>query len=59
MIEHLAGRLTLDQAISDTKQATRRYAKRQLTWFRNDKDALRVEVADWQKIIEMITFQQD
>ncbi len=59
MIEHLAGRLTLDQAISDIQQATRRYAKRQLTWFRNDKDALRVEVANWQKIIEMITFQQD
>jgi len=59
MIDHLAGRLTLEQAIADTQQATRRYAKRQLTWFRNDKDALRVEVADWQKIIEMITFQQD
>jgi tRNA dimethylallyltransferase len=59
MIEHLAGHLTFDQAISDTKQATRRYAKRQLTWFRNDKYALRVDVADWQKILGMIAFQQD
>lgn len=58
MIDHLAGRLTLDQAVADTQQATRRYAKRQLTWFRNDKDTLRVEVADWRKILEMITSQQ-
>ena len=54
VIDHLAGRLSLDQAVADTKQATRRYAKRQLTWFRNDKHALRVAVADWQKILFMI-----
>lgn len=57
MIEHLSGRLTLDQAISDTQQVTRRYAKRQLTWFRNDKYALRVEVADWHKILATISFR--
>ncbi len=55
MLKHLAGRLTLDQAISDTQQATRHYAKRQLTWFRNDKYALRVEVTDWHKISAMIS----
>ena len=54
IIDHLAGRLSLDQAISDTKQATRRYAKRQLTWFRNDKHAIGVEVSDWKKILVMI-----
>ncbi|HEY0927309.1 tRNA (adenosine(37)-N6)-dimethylallyltransferase MiaA [Brevundimonas sp.] len=32
---HLAGATTLDQAIDATRQATRNYAKRQLTWFRN------------------------
>jgi tRNA dimethylallyltransferase len=32
---HLAGETTLDQAIDATRQATRNYAKRQLTWFRN------------------------
>lgn len=32
---HLAGELTLDQAAGALKQATRNYAKRQLTWFRN------------------------
>jgi tRNA dimethylallyltransferase len=32
---HLAGDLTLPQAVALAQQETRRYAKRQLTWFRN------------------------
>lgn len=32
---HLAGETTLEAAIVATQQATRNYAKRQLTWFRN------------------------
>lgn len=32
---HLAGEATLSAAIEATRQATRNYAKRQLTWFRN------------------------
>lgn len=32
---HLAGETTLEQAVEATRQATRNYAKRQLTWFRN------------------------
>ena len=34
LAEHLAGRLTLAEARAQTIAATRRYAKRQLTWFR-------------------------
>ena len=34
---HLAGRLTLEDAADALKQATRNYAKRQLTWFRNQQ----------------------
>jgi len=34
----LAGELTLEQAIEDTQLATRRYAKRQWTWFRRERD---------------------
>jgi len=33
---HLAGVVTLKQAVKATKQATRRYAKRQITWFRKE-----------------------
>jgi len=32
---HLRGELALEQAIDKAKQATRNYAKRQLTWFRH------------------------
>ena len=32
---YLAGQIPLDAAIDATRQATRNYAKRQLTWFRN------------------------
>jgi tRNA dimethylallyltransferase len=35
LIGHLAGKLSLDQAATQAKAATRRYAKRQLTWARN------------------------
>jgi tRNA dimethylallyltransferase len=31
------GKATLEQAVENLKQATRRYAKRQLTWFRRNK----------------------
>lgn len=33
---HLAGRLTKKEAIQKIQQATRRFAKRQLTWFRRE-----------------------
>ena len=35
LMAHLAGTLTLDEAATGAKTATRRYAKRQLTWGRN------------------------
>lgn len=34
----LAGAMTLDEAVRETQAATRRYAKRQMTWFRRDTD---------------------
>jgi len=37
---YLTGSSSLEQAIESTQQESRRYAKRQLTWFRADKDVL-------------------
>ncbi len=34
--EHLEGRLSREEAIKRVQQATRRYAKRQMTWFRRE-----------------------
>jgi len=36
LFDHLEGKTTLEEAISLIKQNTRRFAKRQLTWFRRD-----------------------
>ena len=33
LIPYLAGKITLDAALEELKMATRRYAKRQITWF--------------------------
>lgn len=35
LLRHLAGEIDLPTAAAEAKQDTRRYAKRQLTWFRN------------------------
>jgi tRNA dimethylallyltransferase len=43
LLRHLAGEGTLEAAADEVKRETRRYAKRQLTWFRN-------RMADWQWI---------
>ncbi len=37
---HLAGNCTLEEATARAQQGTRRYAKRQMTWYRN-------QMADW------------
>jgi len=54
IIAYLEGRCSLDEAIRDIKQATRRYAKRQLTWFRHDRDAVGVEAADGEGLTALI-----
>lgn len=37
LIPYLEGRITLEEAVEKLKMETRRYAKRQLTWFRRDE----------------------
>ena len=38
LIDYFEGRITLEKAVDDIKKNSRHYAKRQLTWFRNQKD---------------------
>ena len=45
LIEYLDGEVTLDGAVEKLKLSSRRYAKRQLTWFRHERDA-RIIFAD-------------
>ena len=39
LLGHLAGEMPLAAAIAAAQQATRRYAKRQMTWFRHQLPA--------------------
>lgn len=48
MVRHITGELTLEAAIAETVQATRRYAKRQLTWFRREPEVFWVSGLDAQ-----------
>ncbi len=38
LVEYYDGKCTLGEAAENIKQASRRYAKRQMTWFRRNKD---------------------
>jgi len=40
LYEYMDGKITLDFAVNMIKQDTRRYAKRQMTWFNRDKEIL-------------------
>ena len=50
LVQHLAGTLTLPDAVTQMRQATKRYARRQLGWFRSEptvawyKDAREVDL---------------
>ena len=44
IISYLDGEMSLDEAIELIKMSSRRYAKRQLTWFRHEKDATRLYI---------------
>lgn len=55
--EYLEGKTTKEEAIERVKQETRRYAKRQLTWFRKNKqtiwlDAMNQKEENIKKILE-------
>ncbi|KAB8153670.1 tRNA (adenosine(37)-N6)-dimethylallyltransferase MiaA [Kordia sp. TARA_039_SRF] len=55
LFEYFDGNFTLEFAVSEIKKNTRRFAKRQGTWFRRDKNTLWFDYEeDIQKIIEEI-----
>ena len=55
VVEFLNGTLTKDEMIEKIKQETRRYAKRQLTWFRKNKQTIWINgLEDINKNIDII-----
>ena len=46
VVEYLEGKITKEEMIEKIKQETRRYAKRQLTWFRKNKQTIWLNAQD-------------
>jgi tRNA dimethylallyltransferase len=46
LIPYFEGETSLEAAVETIKQSTRRYAKRQLTWFRHDEKLTRIPLTD-------------
>ncbi len=54
IFDYFDGNCTLDQAIEKIKTNTRRYAKRQLTWFKKDKSIHWFHPDEKEKIVEFV-----
>ena len=54
VIRYLKGKITREQAQKDTATQTRRLAKRQLTWYRAQPEALWRSPAEEEKIVEEV-----
>jgi tRNA dimethylallyltransferase len=52
------GEYTRDQAIEQIKKNTRMYAKRQMTWFRKDKEINWFSPGDWDEMINVVATAQ-
>ena len=59
LLEYLDGRCTFDEAVWKIKLNSRHYAKRQLTWFRRERDVRRIDVSGRtnEEILKEITDQ--
>ena len=51
----LEKKITLQEAINDIKKNTRRFAKRQLTWFRKDKEIIWLKKNELSEILFLIS----
>jgi tRNA dimethylallyltransferase len=49
---HLKGKISLEEAVEKIKINTRQYAKRQMTWFRKDKDVKWMNFSEGRSFIE-------
>ncbi|QWG46079.1 tRNA (adenosine(37)-N6)-dimethylallyltransferase MiaA [Bacillus mycoides] len=54
--DYFENRVSLEEAVSQLKTNSRRYAKRQLTWFRNKMDVAWFDVTDGEKTSEILRY---
>ncbi len=56
ILNYLAGACTLEEAADTIKKETRHFAKRQLTWFRREKEVIWVEKGSFKNAQELLMF---
>ena len=54
VVEYLQGKTSKEEMIDKIKMETRRYAKRQITWFKKNKQTIWIGPQDLQKILDEI-----
>ena len=54
LFEHLEGKITLEEALNKIKQNSRRFAKRQITWFKKNNSTTYFSAENLDEIIEFI-----
>ena len=54
LFDYFDGKCTLEDAVAAIKQNSRRYAKRQLTWFRRHEDAVWLPFSDTEAMVQSI-----
>ncbi len=54
IFEYLDGKCSLEEAVKNIKQNTRRFAKRQITWFKKSEDIRWFDPADYNNILNYL-----
>ncbi len=57
LFDYLDNKITFETAVELIKKNTRNYARKQLTWFRKDKDINWFNLNETDKIIDFVTFR--
>ena len=55
LFDYFSGKISREKAIENVKTNSRRYAKRQLTWFRKDKGYQWFDPSEFEKVIELFS----
>ncbi|MCR5324727.1 MAG: tRNA (adenosine(37)-N6)-dimethylallyltransferase MiaA [Lachnospiraceae bacterium] len=54
-VDHLKGRVTFEEAVENIKRETRHYAKKQMTWFKREKNVEFVNVGEFENFDMLVS----
>ena len=56
IVEYLEGNITLDKAVENIKQNTRHMAKRQVTWFKRERDVIYIDPFEFENNEKIVDY---